>query len=76
MWNVQATVVPVVIGALGATSEQLEKHLNNIPGKHKTGSLPKAVLLGIAYILRKVLNLRGIWYIPEIRKKRKTNDKL
>ena len=35
MWNIKARVVPIVIGALGATSNNLEKHLQEIPGKNK-----------------------------------------
>ena len=61
MWKVQAPIVPVEIGALGATLAELEKHLDNIPGEHKIGSLLKPALLGSAHILRKVLNLPEIW---------------
>jgi len=35
MWNIKARVVPIVIGALGATSNNLEKHLQEIPGRNK-----------------------------------------
>ena len=61
LWNVKAKVVPVVIGALGSTTAHLEQHLENIPGTHNVGSLLKSALLGSAHILRKVLDLPGIW---------------
>ena len=61
MWNVQAIVIPVVIDALGATSSEINQHPGSIPGEHKIGSLLKQVLLESAHILRKVLNLPGIW---------------
>lgn len=61
MWNVKAQVVPVVIGALGATSPEIEKHLKNIPGKHDVRPLLKAALLGSAHILRRILDLPGSW---------------
>jgi len=35
MWNIKARVVPIAIGALGATTNNLEKHLQEIPGKNK-----------------------------------------
>jgi len=35
MWNIKARVVPIVIESLGATSNNLEKHLQEIPGKNK-----------------------------------------
>ena len=61
MWNVKARVVPVVVGALGATSPGIEKHLDNIPGKQDVRPLLKSALLGSAHILRKVLDLPGSW---------------
>jgi len=33
MWNIKTRVVPIVIGGLGATSNNLEKHPEEIPGK-------------------------------------------
>jgi len=35
MWSIKAWVVPLATGALGATSNNLEKHLQEIPGKNK-----------------------------------------
>jgi len=53
MWNIKARVVPIVIGALGATSNNLEKHLQEIPGNNKIPQLVKTAILGSAHILRK-----------------------
>jgi len=36
MWNIKARVVPIVIGALGATSNNLEKHLQEVPAKTRS----------------------------------------
>ena len=35
MWNVKATVIPVIIGATGTNSESLRQYLSNVPGKHE-----------------------------------------
>jgi len=35
MWNIKARVVSIVVGALGASSNNLEKHFQEIPGKNK-----------------------------------------
>jgi hypothetical protein len=34
MWNVKATVIPVIIGATGTVSKSFSKHTNNIPRNH------------------------------------------
>ena len=50
------TVVPVVIGALGAIPEDLVKHLKNLRfDKISPSQLQKAAQLGTAHILRKYL---------------------
>ena len=50
------------MGQLGATSKEIEKHLvANIPRKHNVAPLLKAALLGSAHILRRVLDLPGLW---------------
>ena len=60
MWNVKAKVVPVVIGALGATSTEIEKHMKNIPGNH---DVIKTITQGSPArehtILQRVLDLPG-----------------
>ena len=53
MWNIKARVVP----SSQATSNNLEKHLQEIPGKNKIPQLVKTAILGSAHILRKVLDL-------------------
>ena len=56
LWEKKATVVPVVIGALGATPRSLVKHLKTLElDKISPSQLQKAVLLGTAHILRKYL---------------------
>jgi hypothetical protein len=45
-------VVPIVVGALGATSLSLQKHLEILPVNYKEGQLVKQALLGTAYILQ------------------------
>ena len=55
-WEKQATVVPVVIGSLGAIPRDLRKHLRTIGLESISPSqLQKTVLLGTAHILRKYL---------------------
>jgi flagellar hook assembly protein FlgD len=34
MWHVRTSVIPVITGATGTTSESLRKYLSNIQGKH------------------------------------------
>ena len=56
LWEKQATVVPVVIGSLGAIPRDLRKHLRAIGLKSISPSqLQKTILLGTAHILRKCL---------------------
>ena len=56
LWEKQVTVVPVVIGSLGALPRDLRKHLRTIGLKNISPSqLQKTVLLGTAHILRKYL---------------------
>ena len=56
LWEKQATVIPVVIGSLGAIPQDLRKHLRMIGLESISPSqLQKTVLLGTAHILRKYL---------------------
>lgn len=56
LWEKKATVVPVVIGALGAIPRDLEKHLKTLGlDRISPSQLQKAALLGTAHILRKYL---------------------
>ena len=62
LWNLRKVeVVPVVIGALGATTSSLENYLARVPGEHRVPPLLKAALLGSAYILRRSLDLPESW---------------
>ncbi len=61
MWKVRATVVPVVIGALGAVTPKLGEWLQQIPGKTSEVSVQKSAVLGTAKILRRTLKLPGLW---------------
>jgi hypothetical protein len=54
MWNVNAKVIPVIIGATGTISKSLRKYLS-ISGKHEVKELHKTAILGTAHTLRKVL---------------------
>ena len=54
LWEKKATVVPVVIGALGAIPKDLIKHLKTLGlDKISPSQLQKAALLGTAHILQK-----------------------
>ena len=55
LWNVKATVIPVVTGALGRTNDNHKNHLRTTGIPITTTSLQKAALLGTAFILRRVL---------------------
>jgi len=55
MSNVKTKAIPVIAGATGTISKSLRQYLNSVPGKHEIKELKKAVILGIALILRKVL---------------------
>lgn len=61
MWGVKASVVPVVIGALGAVTPKLEGWLQQIPGTPSETSVQKSAILGTAKILRRTLRLPGLW---------------
>ena len=50
----RVTVVPVIIGALGTVSKDIEKWLATIGAKCRLESLQRVCLLGTARILRKV----------------------
>ena len=57
LWDVNATVIPIVVGALGTVSEELEGHLKTIGIPIVVCCLQKAALLGTAFILRRVLDI-------------------
>ena len=57
LWGVNATVIPIVVGALGTVSKELESHLKTIGIPIVVSCLQKAALLGTAFILRRVLDI-------------------
>jgi len=56
MLNVEAKVIPGIIGATGTISKLHRQYLSNIRGKQKIKELRKTTILGTAHILRKVLS--------------------
>ncbi|TWW59309.1 hypothetical protein D4764_06G0008390 [Takifugu flavidus] len=61
MWWMKATVVPVVIGALGAVTPNLSRWLQQIPGTTPEISVQTSAVLGTAKILRRTLRLPSLW---------------
>ena len=57
----KATVVPVVIGALGAVTPKFEEGLQQIPGTPSELSVQSSSVLGTAKILPTTLKLPGLW---------------
>jgi len=55
MWNVEAKVIPIIIGVTGTILKSFRKYVSNIPGNHEVKELQKTAILGTAHILRKVL---------------------
>jgi hypothetical protein len=55
MWNVESSVIPVIIGATGNISKSFRKYMSTIPGNHDVREIQKTAILGTAHILRKVL---------------------
>jgi hypothetical protein len=46
MWNVKATVIPVLLGATGTISKSLRQYLTKIPGKHEIKEIKKNSNIG------------------------------
>jgi predicted histidine transporter YuiF (NhaC family) len=55
MWNVKASVIPVIVRATGIISKFFRKYLSNITEKSENQELQKTAILGRAHIRRKVL---------------------
>ena len=51
----KVTVIPVVIGSLGAVAKEFDKWIEKIGINLRAGHVQKTALLGTARILRKVL---------------------
>ena len=57
VWNVKVKIIPLVVGSLGAIPKQFGNRLKQIGITAGTTQIQKAVLLGTARILRKVLEI-------------------
>jgi len=57
MWKVKTKVVPIVIGALGTVFPRLRTCLNDIKVATRIKLIQKSTFLGIARVIRKVLNI-------------------
>ena len=60
-WKVKTTVIPIVIGALGAITPAHQSWAPQLPAAPESYQLQKCALLGTAKILRRVLKLPGLW---------------
>ena len=57
IWNVKVKIIPLVVGSLGATPNQFSNRLKQIGIAAGAAQIQKTVLLGMAIILRKVLEI-------------------
>ena len=57
MWNIQAKLIPIVMGALGTVLRRLPEYLRNDWGRYVGGYDPKTALLGSSGTLREVMAL-------------------
>lgn len=61
MRGVRATVISVVIGALGAVTPKLGKWLQQIPEMTSEISVQRSTVLETAKILHRTFKLPGLW---------------
>ena len=52
MWNLKATTIPVIVGALGMIKKGCQKRLDKIPGQPQLQKIQQIVLTSTAHILR------------------------
>ena len=57
IWKVEVKIIPLVVGCLGALPKQFGNRLKQIGVTAGTAQVQKTVLLGMARILRKVLEI-------------------
>ena len=57
IWNVKVKIIPLVVGCLGAIPKQFGNRLKHIGITAGTAQVQKTVLLGMARILRKALEI-------------------
>ena len=55
MWYTAVTVIPVVGGALGTTSKEHKKFIEEVPGNISGVEIQRSTLYGSAHILRREL---------------------
>ena len=55
LWNMKVTIVPIVIGAFGTITKGLLKGLEDLNVGERVETIQMTVLLGMARILRRVL---------------------
>ena len=56
MWNCECLIIPVVVGGLGAVSNDTEKHIKSLPGNAKLYMCQKITVIGSSRILQSVLS--------------------
>ena len=59
LWNMNVTIVPIVIGALGTVTKGLLKGLGDLEVGGRVATIETTALLGTARILRRVLETWG-----------------
>ena len=59
MWGGKCVIIPVVVGGLGAVSNDAEKHLKSLPGNVKMSLCQKITVLGSNKILQSVLSRKS-----------------
>ena len=57
IWNVNVKIIPLVAGSLGAVPKKIGNRLKQIGITAEKAQFQKTVLLGMAIILRKVLEI-------------------
>ena len=55
LWNMKATIIPIVIGALGTVTKGLVKGLEDLEITGRLETIQTTALLRLARILRRVL---------------------
>jgi hypothetical protein len=64
MSNVNAKLIPLILGATGTTAKSFRHYLSNVPGEHEIKELQRTAISGNLHILRKVLTQKYKIYLP------------
>ena len=59
LWNMEATIIPIVIGAFDTVTKGLLKWLEDLEIREQVKTIKTTALLRTARILRRVLETRG-----------------